>query len=121
MFALDLSWRSNAAGWDVESLGAHPGVSRTDLLPNGAGQWSAAGMARRLLPFLFQPVWQGALPTLYAATDPAAKDGAYYGPDSMGGIRGYPTEEKPPKQALDATVAVRLWETSLKLTGVTFA
>ncbi len=120
MFALELSRRSKAAGWGVESLGAHPGVSRTDLLPNGAGRWSAAGMARRFLAFLFQPVWQGALPTLYAATDPAARDGAYYGPDSMGGTRGYPTEEKPPQKAQDTAVAARLWETSLELTGVTF-
>ena len=42
MFALELSRRSNAAGWGVESLAAHPGVTRTDLLPNGAGRWSAA-------------------------------------------------------------------------------
>ena len=120
LFALELSRRSKAQGWAVESLAAHPGVSRTDLLPNGAGRWSAAGMARRFLPFLFQPAWQGALPTLYAATDPAALDGAYYGPDRMGGTRGHPTEEKPPKQALDTAVAARLWEASLELTGVTF-
>jgi NAD(P)-dependent dehydrogenase (short-subunit alcohol dehydrogenase family) len=121
MFAFELSRRSKAGGWGVESLAAHPGVSRTDLLPNGAGKTSAAGMARRFLPFLFQPVWQGALPTLYAATDPAARDGAYYGPDRLGGTRGYPTEEKPPKQALDTAVAARLWETSLQLTNVTLA
>lgn len=120
MFAFELSRRSKAAGWGVESLAAHPGVSRTDLLPNGAGKTSAAGMARRFLPFLFQPVWQGALPTLYAATDPAARDGAYYGPDRLGGTRGYPTEEKPPKQALDASVAARLWDASQELTSVMF-
>ncbi|TZG33496.1 SDR family oxidoreductase [Agrobacterium sp. B1(2019)] len=120
MFALELSRRSKAAGWGVESLAAHPGISRTDLLPNGAGQWSAAGMARRFLPFLFQPAWQGALPTLYAATDPAARDGAYYGPDRLGGTRGYPTEEKPPKQALDTSVAARLWDASQELTNVRF-
>jgi NAD(P)-dependent dehydrogenase (short-subunit alcohol dehydrogenase family) len=120
MFALELSRRSKAAGWGVESLAAHPGITRTDLLPNGAGRSSAAGMVRRFLPFLFQPAWQGALPTLFAATDPAARDGAYYGPDRLGGTRGYPTEEKPPQQALDTAVAARLWEMSQELTGVTF-
>ncbi len=45
--------RSKAAGWGVESLAAHPGITRTDLLSNGAGRSSAAGMARRFLPFLF--------------------------------------------------------------------
>ncbi len=78
-------------------------------------------MARRYLWFLFQPAWQGALPTLYAATDPAARDGAYYGPDSMAGTRGYPTEEKPPEQTLETAAAARLWEISLELTDVTFA
>ncbi len=121
MFALELSRRSKVAGWGVESLAAHPGVTRTDLLPNGAGWWSAAGMARRFLPFLFQPAWQGALPTLYAATDPAARDGAYYGPDGMGGTRGYPTEETPPKQAQDTVAAARLWDASLELTRVRFS
>ncbi|CCV13951.1 SDR family oxidoreductase [Mesorhizobium sp. STM 4661] len=121
MFAFELSRRSKAAGWGVKGIAAHPGISRTDLLPNGVGQRGAAARVRRFLPFLFQPAWQGALPTLYAATDPAARDGAYYGPDGLGGTRGYPTEEKPPKQALDTAVATRLWEASQELTKVKFA
>lgn len=121
MFAFELSRRSKAAGWGIKSLAAHPGISRTDLIPNGAGRNSMAGMARRFLSFLFQPASQGALPTLFAATDPTARDGAYYGPDGLGGTRGYPVEEAPPKQALDAGVAARLWERSIELTRVTFA
>jgi len=120
MFAFELSRRSKRAGWGVESIAAHPGVTRTDLIPNGAGRSSINGMVRRFLPFLFQPAWQGALPTLYAATDPAARDGAYYGPDRLAGTRGYPTEEKPPEQARDCAVMARLWETSLQLTNAPF-
>lgn len=120
MFAFELSRRSKAAGWGVQSLAAHPGISRTDLIPNSAGQGSLSTLIRRYVPFLFQPAWQGALPSLYAATDPAARDGAYYGPDRLGGTRGYPTEEKPPQQALDEAVAARLWEVSRELTDVTF-
>ncbi len=121
LFALELSRRSKAAGWGIESLAAHPGVTRTDLIPNGAGPGSFNAMLRKLLWFLFQPAWQGALPTLFAATDPSARDGAYYGPDRLGGTRGYPVEEKPPPQALDTSVAERLWETSRALTRVKFA
>lgn len=120
MFAFEMSRRSKAAGWGVESLAAHPGITRTDLIVNGSGRSSVAGRARRYLWFLFQPAWQGALPTLFAATDPAARGGAYYGPDRLGGMRGYPTEEKPPRQALDTAAAARLWETSQHLTDVTF-
>jgi len=90
MFALELQRRSIAAGWRIKSIAAHPGISRTDLLPNGAGAWSAQGMARRYAWFLFQPAAQGALPTLFAATSPQAQGGAYYGPDRFGETRGYP-------------------------------
>lgn len=121
MFALELSRRSRAGGWGIESIGAHPGVSRTDLIPNGAGPNSLHGRLRRYLSFLFQPAAQGALPQLFAATDPTARDGAYYGPDRMGGTRGHPREETPPKAALDEAAAARLWDLSLELAGVTFS
>ncbi|SDG26064.1 SDR family oxidoreductase [Pelagibacterium luteolum] len=121
MFAFELARRSRAAGWGIESMGAHPGISRTDLIPNQAARWSFAGLTRRMLPFLFQPASQGALPTLYAATDPNARDGAYYGPDRLGGTRGYPTQETPPPQALDSAKASQLWDVSEALVGIRFA
>jgi len=102
MFAFELSRRSKASGRGVESLGAHPGVTRTDLIPNGAARPSINGMAGRFQAFLFHPAW----------------DGACHGPDKMGGTRGYRTQENPPKPALDSAVAARLWETSLGPTDV---
>lgn len=120
MFALELQRRSDAEGWDIQSIAAHPGISRTDLLPNGAGAWSAAGLARRGLWFLFQPAAQGALPTLFAATSPQARGGAYYGPDRLGETRGHPAEARIPPPALDQAVAARLWLESEALTGAIF-
>lgn len=120
MFALEFQRRSVAAGWGVSGIAAHPGVSRTDLLHNGAGRRSAAGLTRSLLWFLFQPAAQGALPTLHAATAPGAKGGAYYGPDRLSETRGYPTEAAIPPRALDTAAAARLWDVSERLTGVTF-
>jgi NAD(P)-dependent dehydrogenase (short-subunit alcohol dehydrogenase family) len=120
LFAFELSRRSRAAGWGIESLAAHPGITRTDLIPNGAGSASLPAIVRRFLPVLFQPAWQGALPTLFAASDPAARDGAYYGPDRLRGTRGYPVEEAPPERALDTAVAARLWEVSEELTKQSF-
>lgn len=117
MFALELQRRSDAAGWGVASIPAHPGISRTDLIPNGAGDSSAAGLVRKHLWFLFQPAAQGALPALYAATAPDALGGVYYGPNGVGEMRGFPTVAKLPKQALDATVQARLWAVSQQLTG----
>lgn len=120
MFAFELSRRSRAGGWGVTSLAAHPGVSRTDLIPNQARPGSLMSILRHSMSFLFQPAWQGALPTLYAATERLVRDGGYYGPDGMGGTRGYPIEEKPPAQALDAATAERLWRASEELVGLRF-
>lgn len=115
MFALELQRRSDAGGWGISSIAAHPGISRTDLLHNGAGKWSAFGMIRTFLWFIFQPAAQGALPTLYAATSLEAKSGQYYGPDKMNEMRGYPAIAKIPSQAYDIAVTARLWEVSERL------
>lgn len=118
MFALELQRRSEAAGWPVRSMAAHPGVSRTELLNNAPGRNSFHSWARNNLPFLFQPVERGALPTLYAATSPQAVGGGYYGPDGMGEIRGWPTEARVPGAAEDLAAARRLWQVSEDLTGL---
>ncbi|MDP5280091.1 SDR family oxidoreductase [Sphingomonas sp. DG1-23] len=120
MFAFELHRRSVDGGWGIDSIGAHPGVTRTDLIPNGAGSNSVNGRVRRYLPFLFQPAWQGALPTLYAATSPLAEGGGYYGPNWLSETRGYPVEARIPPQALDAGVMARLWVVSEELTGASF-
>ena len=121
MFAFELQRRSEAAGWGIRSIAAHPGISRTELLPNGSGKWSSAGLARRLLWFLFQPAAQGALPTLFAATSAQAQGGGYYGPAKFGETRGSLARAKLPAQALDRTAALKLWLISETLTGVTFS
>ena len=119
MFALELDRRSKENGWGVTSIGAHPGVSRTDLLHNGPGRLSVHGLARTFLWFLFQPADQGALPTLFAATSPEAEGGRYYGPRSLGETRGAPAEAIIPKQAMNTESAARLWNITELLTGTT--
>jgi hypothetical protein len=103
------------------SIAAHPGISRTELIPNGAGSNSRSGLLRRFLgPLLFQPAAQGALPTLYAATAPEAKGGGYYGPNGLGETRGFPKTANIPAPALNVNVAARLWTAAEEITGVTF-
>jgi NAD(P)-dependent dehydrogenase (short-subunit alcohol dehydrogenase family) len=119
MFSLELQRRSEAAGWGISSIAAHPGVSRTELIPNGSGKNSPAGLLRRFLgPVFFQPAAHGAWPSLYAATAKEATGGTYYGPSRMSETRGYPTVAKMAPQALDVKVASRLWEESEQLTRV---
>ena len=120
MFAFELQRRSAAAGWDITSIAAHPGVSRTELLHNGPGRGSVHSRVRSLLPFLFQPAAQGALPLLFAATSPDARAGGYYGPDRLSETRGHPAEVKIPSQALDGAASGQLWTLSADATGVRF-
>ncbi|MFP5077751.1 SDR family oxidoreductase [Rhizobium sp. YIM 134829] len=120
IFALELHRRSQTAGWGVTSIAAHPGVARTDLLHNAPGRHSAQGLLRSLLWFLFQPVAQGALPTLFAATAPDARGGGYYGPDRLMETRGHPTTAQIPPRARDEATAERLWGISEELTGLSF-
>ncbi|WP_068874356.1 MULTISPECIES: SDR family oxidoreductase [unclassified Phenylobacterium] len=120
MFAREFARRSRAYGWGVAGLSAHPGVARTRLLYNTPGGHPMRRV-RSLLWFLFQPVEQGALPTLFAATDPAAQPGGYYGPGGPAELRGRPAAARLPPAALDDHAAARLWRESEALTGATFA
>lgn len=120
IFSRELQRRSEAAGWGVASVAAHPGVTRTDLIANGSGRFSPSGFVRTFLWFLFQPAAQGALPTLFAATSPDAQAGGYYGPDRLGELRGAPAPARVPPRAAEEGVASRLWDVSEQLAGVDF-
>ena len=62
----------------------------------------------------------GALPTLRAATDPAAAGGQYYGPGGLAQVKGYPVRVSSTARSRDEGVQRRLWAESERLTGVTY-
>ena len=120
LFALELDRRVRAAGIPVRSLLAHPGWSATNLQSSGP-----TGIMKELMKLgnrLFaQSAYMGALGELYAAVDPAAESGCFYGPGGLGGLRGYPTLVQAKESARDQDTARHLWKVSEELTGVTFA
>ncbi len=119
MFALELQRRSDAHGWGLTSLAAHPGYARTDLITNGPGHGGAMSRISGLLaPIASQSAAEGALPTLFAATSPDARGGGYYGPTRMFEMKGPPGPARIARQAQDAGAAARLWEVSERLTGI---
>jgi NAD(P)-dependent dehydrogenase (short-subunit alcohol dehydrogenase family) len=120
MLAREFGHRSLAKGWEIVSLASHPGVSRTNLIPDGPGLSSREGWRFRMLPFMFQPAAQGALPTLYAATSPHANQGDYYGPDGLGGLRGLPGRATVPAAAQDQLSATVVWEELERMGQVSF-
>ena len=121
MFGLELQRRSNAGGWGITSVIAHPGVSSTNLIENGMGAKSLGARFKPLVQgILFQSPSEGALPQLYAATMPGVVPGGYYGPDGFMELRGKPKLVTPVARARDEAAAARLWEISEQLTSQHF-
>jgi NAD(P)-dependent dehydrogenase (short-subunit alcohol dehydrogenase family) len=117
MSALELDRRLRATGSTVKSIAAHPGYAATNL------QFAAAPAIDRLVMRLTNVVMAqsaelGALPALYAATQPELEGGSYIGPDGLGEFRGHPHVVSPNRAARDEQVAARLWTVSEELTGV---
>lgn len=115
MFTYELQRRLAAAGSTTAALAAHPGFARTGLTRHMPG-WLQAGAV--LSPS--QDAAGGALPTLRAATDPAAAGGEYYGPSGLFQLRGAPQRVDSSGRSHDRAVQQRLWQESGRLTGVTY-
>lgn len=112
VFTLELGRRIDAKGGSVLSVACHPGFTKTEL-------------QRHLDPAIlekmtFMDAWQGALPTLVAATEPQVKQGDYYGPDGPGEFGGFPAIGEIDASALDADVAKQLWDLGQDASGIAF-
>src|SRR6201997_268807 len=118
MFTYELQRRLAHRGAPTTALAAHPGGSDTELTRYIPGLLKPA--VDVLWPLFSQSAEMGALPTLRAATDPAAQGGQYYGPDGIGVQRGHPKVVKSSGQSHDEAQQRRLWEVSEELTGVTY-
>ena len=116
VFALELDRRLRARGSTVKSIAAHPGYAATNL------QSAAAPLLDRLAMkvgnvVIAQSDEMGALPVLYAATEPGLESGSYVGPDGIGEHRGHPKLVRPNGTARNEETARRLWEVSEEVTG----
>ena len=116
LFTYELQRR--LVGQHTTALAAHPGGSNTELGRNVPAP--LLPVFNLLVPIIGQSAEMGALPTLRAATDPAAIGGQYYGPDGFGETRGYPEVVASSRKSHDADLARRLWTVSEELTGVTY-
>jgi NAD(P)-dependent dehydrogenase (short-subunit alcohol dehydrogenase family) len=115
LFTYELQRRLAAAGDPTIAVAAHPGFSDT-ALTRYMPAWMQLGA--RLAPS--QGATMGALPTVRAATDPAAAGGDYYGPAGLGEMTGPPKRVGSSARSRDEAAARRLWTVSEELTGVTF-
>jgi NAD(P)-dependent dehydrogenase (short-subunit alcohol dehydrogenase family) len=119
LFAFELNRRLRAVGSPILSVAAHPGYAATNLQSAAAPALDRMFMAvtNRVMA---QSAEMGALPTLYAATQPGLNGGVYIGPDGLFEQRGYPTQVAARPAANDEDVARKLWAVSEELTGVQF-
>ncbi|GAA3721318.1 oxidoreductase [Streptomyces tremellae] len=121
VFGVELDRRLRAAGSPVVSVLAHPGLTRTNLTPRA---WEHRGRLGRLTARLgllaAQPVEQGALPQLRAATEPGLRGGRFFGPAGLFETRGRVTEARLGGEAADPAVGERLWSAAEELTGVSY-
>jgi hypothetical protein len=69
---------------------------------------------------MIQPSAMGALPTLRAAVDPTARGDEYFGPGGFGEYGGHPDRARRSARSQDRSLAARLWDVSLSLTGASY-
>ena len=127
LFALELQRRAAAAGSNLISVAAHPGIARTAIgevwnrvplqgLRDRAGRAALAFSMR----WLGQSPEEGALPLIYAASQPGLEGGTFYGPDGMMQFRGKPRQVEPKAIARDEARGRQLWSSLAEVTGVPY-
>ena len=117
LFSLELQRRIEKTGGQTISIAAQPGANNTELSRHMPSAEFEAAVQR--VGGLMDP-WQGALPSLYAATSPGAHPGKFYGPDQDGGYRGYPAEATVTANGMDEAVATKLWTWAEKESGLSY-
>jgi len=120
LFTHELQRRFEGAGVEAYALAAHPGFTATNLTFEYADSLHI-GWFFRLANTFMQSAHMGALPTLRAATDPAATGGQYYGPGGLLEQRGHPVLVQASAASRSEADARRLWEMSEELTGVRYS
>ena len=116
MLAYEMQRRMERKGESIIALGAHPGVTKSDLSRHlTVLKWISVVAAP-----LVQDTDRGAWPSVLAATDPDAHGGDYYGPMGFAKAGGAPGKQPSSARSHDAAVAARLWQTCEQLSGVRY-
>jgi NAD(P)-dependent dehydrogenase (short-subunit alcohol dehydrogenase family) len=123
MFSYELERRLREHEIDAVSIAAHPGFPQTHLRTR---HFEDPSLFHRTMHRMFELLgtghtpMMGALPILYAATDPETEGGAFYGVEGLIQRAGSPRKRKTTRRSYNRETAKRLWETTEELTGVSF-
>jgi len=119
MFARELQRRSDAHGWGLLSLAAHPGYAQNKSQAHERRNRSVLSRLNRSVGKVMKAsAADGARPTLFAALSPAVQPGGFYGPGGLFEFAGDPESAYASRTARDAALGQRLWQVSEQLTGV---
>lgn len=122
LFAREFQRRSDAHGWGVLSVAAHPGIAMTELTKSRPDQpvLRMNALVDAISPLIGHDAASGALPILFAASAPDATPGGYYGPTGFGEMKGAPGPARSSAASRDPTIAAQLWQEAERLTGTSF-
>lgn len=123
LFHYELTRRIARADVAVRSLAAHPGYAASELHTQGAklgGSRLETWMLSIGQAAMAQSGQAGTWPQLRAATDPTAQNGDYFGPRSIGQLRGPAVRVESAASARNEAAAAKLWAMSETLTRVSF-
>lgn len=118
MFGDELDRRLRATKRKIKSVTVHPGGSDSGLFDE-MSRWQYY-MFRIVAPIIMNTQESAARPSLFAALDPNAEGGVYYGPQGFREFRGRVGEAKRDSITHDRDIAKRLWTLSEQLTSQTF-
>ncbi|GAA4293200.1 oxidoreductase [Streptomyces venetus] len=122
LFVHELARRAAAHGSDLVAAAAHPGYAATNLQtagPRAEGRRAAERFMSIGNRIFAQSAEAGAVPVLYAATEPGVRPDSFTGP-SFAMWRGAPAPSWRAPWTLSDTAGERLWAASEELTGVTY-
>jgi len=111
IFTFELQRRLEKNNSSTISVGAHPGISKTELLRTDNPDM--------IDEFPHMSANQGAFSSLYAATE-NIENGSYIGPDGEGEMTGSPAPAFIAEYAKGEAIGKMLWEYAEKEIGVTF-
>lgn len=118
LFTYELERKIKASDLKMISAASHPGVTRTDLQRHIPGE-QLEGMFSEF-DEVMEP-WQGALSSLYAATDSSVKGGEFFGPDGEKEYSGYPALSKHNTPTMNnEELAQELWKYAENETQIKF-
>lgn len=115
LFTRALSQKLLDAKSHVTVYAAHPGIADTNLTKQMKQDFKY-----RILKRISQSAYDGALPTVMAATTDEYPSGSYFGPVGGMEFKGRPGVAKQSKYAKDLSLANKVWELSEKALKITF-